>query len=73
MRCYQCDSDSDPEGEDHCGAYKPFDLTKNIPIDCNDQDSKMPGSFCVKEVRQSPRGFICELLKYKIKIKQLIK
>ncbi|KAK0098495.1 hypothetical protein PV326_007756 [Microctonus aethiopoides] len=58
VRCYQCSSDMDEEGEDLCGAYSKFDKTRNIAIDCNDEDSKMPGSFCVKEVRQSPRGFI---------------
>ncbi|XP_011308149.1 uncharacterized protein [Fopius arisanus] len=58
VRCYQCSSDTDTDGEDLCGAYHKFDKTKNIAIDCNDEDSHMPGTFCVKEVRQSPRGFV---------------
>ncbi|XP_074112815.1 UPAR/Ly6 domain-containing protein qvr [Cotesia typhae] len=58
VRCYQCGSDSDSKNEDLCGAYEPFDKNKHISIDCNDEDSKMPGSFCVKEIRQGPRGFI---------------
>ncbi|XP_057325722.1 uncharacterized protein LOC130667863 [Microplitis mediator] len=58
VRCYQCSSDTDPKKEDLCGAYESFDRNKHIPIDCNDEDSKMPGSFCVKEVRQGPKGFI---------------
>lgn len=60
VRCYQCSSDTDPKREDLCGAYEHFDRNKHIPIDCNDEESKMPGSFCVKEVRQGPKGFICK-------------
>ncbi|XP_043578297.1 uncharacterized protein LOC122565882 [Bombus pyrosoma] len=58
IRCYQCSSDTDPKGEDLCGAYEKFDKDKNIAVDCNSEESYMPGTFCVKITRQSPRGFI---------------
>lgn len=58
IRCYQCSSDTDPKGEDLCGAYNKFDKEKNIPIECNSDESAMPGTFCVKITHQSPRGFI---------------
>ena len=58
IRCYQCSSDTDPKGADLCGAYEKFDKEKNIPIECNNEDSHMPGTFCVKVTHQSPRGFI---------------
>ncbi|XP_046488102.1 UPAR/Ly6 domain-containing protein crok-like [Neodiprion pinetum] len=58
VRCYQCSSDQDGKGEDNCGAYKTFNTEQNIAIECNSEESHMPGSFCVKLVQQSPRGFI---------------
>ncbi|XP_076232499.1 UPAR/Ly6 domain-containing protein crok [Calliopsis andreniformis] len=58
IRCYQCSSDTDPKGEDLCGAYEKFDKEKNIAIECNSEESHMPGTFCVKVTHQSPRGFI---------------
>ncbi|XP_050471662.1 uncharacterized protein LOC126864396 [Bombus huntii] len=58
IRCYQCSSDTDPKGEDLCGAYEKFDKDKNIAVECNSEESYMPGTFCVKITRQSPRGFI---------------
>ncbi|XP_034951988.1 uncharacterized protein [Chelonus insularis] len=58
IQCYQCSTDTDPKGEDLCGAYNGFDKERHIAIDCTNGDSKMPGSFCVKEVQQSARGFI---------------
>ncbi|XP_012269954.2 uncharacterized protein LOC105694143 [Athalia rosae] len=58
VRCYQCSSDQDNKGEDLCGAYKKFDKERNIAIECNSEESHMPGSFCVKLTQQSPRGFI---------------
>ncbi|XP_076549386.1 UPAR/Ly6 domain-containing protein crok [Osmia lignaria lignaria] len=58
IRCYQCSSDTDPKGEDLCGAYNKFDKEKNIAIECNSEESHMPGTFCVKVTHQSPRGFI---------------
>ncbi|KAL1375142.1 hypothetical protein pipiens_017672 [Culex pipiens pipiens] len=58
VRCYQCSSQTDPKGVDNCGAYKPFNVSQNIAIDCNSDESHMPGTFCVKIVQQSPRGFI---------------
>ncbi|XP_078044832.1 UPAR/Ly6 domain-containing protein crok [Augochlora pura] len=58
IRCYQCSSDTDAKGDDLCGAYKKFDKDKNIAIECNSEESHMPGTFCVKITQQSPRGFI---------------
>ncbi|XP_033227787.1 uncharacterized protein LOC117179788 isoform X2 [Belonocnema kinseyi] len=58
IRCYQCSSDTDPEDQDICGSYNKFDTERNIAIECNSEESHMPGSFCVKITQQSPRGFI---------------
>ncbi|NP_001239114.1 ATPase family AAA domain-containing protein 1-A-like precursor [Nasonia vitripennis] len=58
IKCYQCSSDTDPEGVDNCGAYTNFDKERHIPVECNSDESKMPGTFCVKLTQQSPRGFI---------------
>ncbi|TMW48323.1 hypothetical protein DOY81_006591 [Sarcophaga bullata] len=58
IRCYQCSSDQDRKGFDSCGAYKKFNRTEHIPIECNSEESHMPGSFCMKVVQQGPRGFI---------------
>ena len=48
-----------------CGAYEKFDKDKNIAVDCNSEESYMPGTFCVKITRQSPRGFICKFTVFK--------
>uniref|UniRef100_A0A182M2P2 Uncharacterized protein n=1 Tax=Anopheles culicifacies TaxID=139723 RepID=A0A182M2P2_9DIPT len=64
IRCYQCSSQTDPKGIDNCGAYKAFNKTQNIAIECNSDESHMPGSFCMKVVHQSPRGFICKWIVY---------
>ncbi|XP_072388703.1 UPAR/Ly6 domain-containing protein crok [Diabrotica undecimpunctata] len=58
VRCYQCGSDEDGKYEDNCGAYKKFDKLNHIAIECNSEESHMPGSFCMKVTQQSPRGFI---------------
>ncbi|KAL7300885.1 hypothetical protein TKK_0006438 [Trichogramma kaykai] len=58
IKCYQCSSDTDPDGDDVCGAYTKFDKERNIAVECNSDESKMPGTFCVKLTQQSPRGFI---------------
>ncbi|XP_058450111.1 uncharacterized protein LOC131429782 [Malaya genurostris] len=58
VRCFQCSSQTDPKGADNCGAYKPFNRTQNIPIECNSDESHMPGSFCMKVIQQGARGFI---------------
>ncbi|XP_011706244.1 PREDICTED: uncharacterized protein LOC105461444 [Wasmannia auropunctata] len=61
IRCYQCSSDTDPSDpykDDLCGAYTKFDKERNVPIECNSEESHMPGTFCVKYTEQSPRGFI---------------
>merc|ERR1712026_564667 len=62
IKCYQCASTEDqrkPTGiwskdkfaqdrfEDRCGVYWPFQ-----------EESHTPGTFCVKIVKQGPRGFI---------------
>lgn len=59
IRCYQCSSQQDLKGHDSCGAYKKFNKTQHIAIECNSDESHMPGSFCMKVVQQGPRGFIC--------------
>ncbi|EDW11083.2 uncharacterized protein LOC6575632 [Drosophila mojavensis] len=58
IRCYQCSSDQDRKGYDSCGAYKAFNRTEHIAIECNSDESHMPGSFCMKVIQQGPRGFI---------------
>ncbi|GLV34666.1 crooked [Carabus blaptoides fortunei] len=58
IRCFQCSSNTDPKGEDNCGAYNKFDKNQNIAVECNSEESNMPGSFCMKVVQQSPKGFI---------------
>lgn len=50
----------DPKGVDSCGAYKSFNRTDHTPVECNSDESHMPGSFCAKTVQQGPRGFICK-------------
>ena len=60
IRCYQCSSDKDPKGHDNCGAYRAFNKTEHVPIECNSDESNMPGSFCMKVIQQGPRGFICK-------------
>lgn len=61
IRCYQCSSQQDRKGIDSCGAYKRFNKTQHIAIECNSDESHMPGSFCMKVVQQGPRGFICKI------------
>ena len=46
--------------EDSCGVYWPFEPERNVPVDCNSDESHTPGTFCVKIVKQGPRGFICK-------------
>ncbi|XP_026470956.1 uncharacterized protein LOC113375226 [Ctenocephalides felis] len=58
VRCYQCASSDDPDGEDNCGAYKKFVKEEHIPIECNSDESHSPGSFCMKITQQGPKGFI---------------
>ncbi|XP_066157469.1 UPAR/Ly6 domain-containing protein crok-like [Euwallacea fornicatus] len=58
VRCYQCSSSEDLMGKDNCGAYKKFDKVAHIAIECNGEESHMPGSFCMKVTQQSPKGFI---------------
>ncbi|XP_018324264.1 uncharacterized protein LOC108736359 [Agrilus planipennis] len=58
VRCYQCGSAQDPKGQDNCGAYRKFDKTQHIAVECNTEESHAPGSFCMKVTQQSPKGFI---------------
>ncbi|CAG0891171.1 unnamed protein product [Darwinula stevensoni] len=58
IRCYQCSSSEDGEGEDTCGAYRHYDTTKNTLVECNSGDSVTPGTFCMTVTKQGPRGFI---------------
>lgn len=73
IKCYQCSSTEDqrkPTGiwskdqytqsrfEDNCGVYWPFDTARNIAVECNSDESHTPGTFCVKILKQGPRGFI---------------
>ncbi|XP_076064322.1 UPAR/Ly6 domain-containing protein crok [Oratosquilla oratoria] len=58
VKCYQCSSDENPKGKDLCGAYGAFDETLHTPVNCMDDESFTPGTFCVKRTRQSPRFFI---------------
>lgn len=57
IRCYQCSSDTDKKN-DVCGAYTPFDSVRNVPVECYSEEARTPGIFCVKIVRQGPRGFV---------------
>ncbi|XP_013140991.1 PREDICTED: uncharacterized protein LOC106105253 [Papilio polytes] len=56
VRCYQCASSQNKE--DTCGAYKKFDVDSHIAVECNSDESHMPGSFCMKLTQQGPKGFI---------------
>ncbi|XP_063233985.1 uncharacterized protein LOC134537459 [Bacillus rossius redtenbacheri] len=60
IRCYQCSSGhgQEPKGEDNCGAYRKFDTSEHIAIECSSDESSTPGSFCMKVVQQGPKGFI---------------
>lgn len=62
IRCYQCSTQTDVKGVDSCGAYKRFNASEHIAIECNSDESHMPGSFCMKVVQQGPRGFICKFV-----------
>lgn len=61
VRCYQCATSEDPEGQDNCGAYKKFVKEEHIPIECNSDESHTPGTFCMKITKQGSKGFICKL------------
>lgn len=61
IKCHQCSSSQEPKGQDNCGAYKPFDTMRSIPVDCNSDESVTPGTFCVKITQQGPRHFVCKL------------
>ena len=52
--------------EDNCGVYWPFESDRNVPVECNSDESHTPGTFCVKVTRQGPRGFICKQITHYI-------
>ncbi|XP_076368340.1 uncharacterized protein LOC143255879 isoform X1 [Tachypleus tridentatus] len=58
IRCFQCSSDQESDGEDQCGAYEHFDTERNVAVDCLGEEAVTPGTFCYKSIQQSPRGFI---------------
>jgi len=58
IRCYQCATSEDAEGEDNCGAYSGFDETKHVAVECNSEEANTPGTFCARIVTQGPIGFI---------------
>lgn len=58
IKCYQCSTGTDPKGVDNCGAYSNFRNDRNIPVDCSSEESVTPGTFCMKETQQGPKGFI---------------
>ncbi|KAK9505517.1 hypothetical protein O3M35_009556 [Rhynocoris fuscipes] len=58
IRCYQCSTGTDPKGVDNCGAYAGFKKDMHIPVDCSSEESVTPGTFCMKETQQGPKGFI---------------
>jgi len=60
IQCYQCSSGQDSKGEDTCGAYKKFDKSRHIAVECNSDESHTPGTFCMKITQQGPKGFICK-------------
>ncbi len=83
IKCFQCSSTEDqrkPTGvwsedhytqnryEDNCGVYWRFEPDRNVPVECNSDESHTPGTFCVKITRQGPRGFICKRPKFSVKL-----
>merc|ERR1712001_141904 len=60
IKCFQCSSTEDqrkPTGvwsedhytqnryEDNCGVYWPFEPERNVPVECNSDESHSPGVF----------------------------
>ena len=43
-----------------------------MPVECNSDESHTPGTFCVKIVKQGPRGFICESKKSSAVLKETL-
>ncbi|XP_001948579.2 uncharacterized protein LOC100160183 [Acyrthosiphon pisum] len=60
IKCYQCSTNSDPEGSDSCGAYGKFDKDRHVSVECTSDESHTPGTFCVKVTKQGPRGYITD-------------
>ena len=40
--------------EDNCGVYWPFEEERNVPVECNSDESHTPGTFCVKVLTRKP-------------------
>ncbi|KAI7688257.1 hypothetical protein SSS_08004 [Sarcoptes scabiei] len=58
IKCYQCSTEKDGKGVDNCGAYKAFNYSQHIAVDCMGEEAVTPGTFCFKSIQQGPRGFI---------------
>jgi len=58
IQCYQCGPSTKEGAADDCGAYESFDTTAHLPVECNSDESHVPGSFCMKSTQQGPLGFI---------------
>ncbi|XP_014252669.1 uncharacterized protein LOC106668435 [Cimex lectularius] len=56
IKCYQCASSE--TNEDNCGAYEKFDTDRHIAVECNSDESNVPGTFCMKVTEQGQKGFI---------------
>lgn len=47
IKCYQCSTEKDGKNSDSCGAYKAFNHSEHIAIDCMGEESMTPGNcFC---------------------------
>ena len=72
INCHQCSSLEDRIGQDACGAYRKFDVTQNVPVDCDGEESVTPGTFCVKITIQGPESFVwCKTYSYTFHINLL--
>jgi len=60
IQWYQCSTNSDPNGSDNCGSYGKFDKDRHVLVECTSDESHTLGTFCVKVIKQGPRGFISE-------------
>nr|XP_027205253.1 uncharacterized protein LOC113798858 [Dermatophagoides pteronyssinus] len=58
IKCYQCSTEKDGKDADNCGAYRSFNHSEHIAVDCMGEEANTPGTFCFKSIQQGPRGFI---------------
>lgn len=58
IKCYQCSTEKDGKNSDNCGAYRAFNHSQHIAVDCMGEEANTPGTFCFKSIQQGPRGFI---------------